>query len=108
MNAVQFLAVSLLMATTLAGAAESIEASALSVSDEALVRQLETKSWAAWKTHDAAFFEQFLADDHVEVHRYGITDKAAVIAGVRSPRASCRPILLDHSPLQRPQRTLCW
>src|SRR5437899_1865493 len=85
MNTAQFSTVSLLMATTLAGAAESLEASALSVSDETLIRQLESRSWVAWKTHDATFFEQFLADDHVEVHRYGITDKAAVVAGVRSP-----------------------
>ena len=85
MNAVQFSTVSLLMATTLAGAAESLEPSAFPVSDETLIRQLESRSWVAWKTHDAAFFEQFLADDHVEVHGHGITGKSAVVAGVRSP-----------------------
>jgi hypothetical protein len=85
MNAAKLSNLSLLMATTLAGAAGSLEPGALSASDETLIRQLESKSWVAWKTHDAAFFEQFLADDHVEVHRYGITDKAAVVAAVRSP-----------------------
>jgi hypothetical protein len=73
------------MVTTLAGAVESLEPSALSATDETLIRQLESESWIAWKTHDAAFFEKFLADDHVEVHGYGITDRTAVIAGVRSP-----------------------
>ena len=54
-------------------------------SDEALVRELESKSWIAWKNHDAIFFEQFLSDDHVEIHGYGIVGKAAVVESVRSP-----------------------
>jgi hypothetical protein len=85
MSTVQVSILFLLMATTLAGAAESLEPGALSASDEMLIRELESKSWVAWKTHDAAFFEQFLADDHVEVHGYGVTDKSGVVAGVRSP-----------------------
>jgi hypothetical protein len=48
------------------------------------IRALETESWLAWKSHDAAFFERFLADDHVEVHSYGIVGKSAVVEGVRS------------------------
>jgi hypothetical protein len=71
------------MATTFTGAAESLEPGPLSESDETLIRELESKSWVAWKNHDAAFFEQFLSDDHVEVH--GLTGKSAVVAGVCSP-----------------------
>ena len=61
----------------------ALDASA--TSDEATIRELEAKSWVAWKGHDSAFFEQFLSDDHVEVHAHGITGKAAVVEGVRSP-----------------------
>lgn len=85
MNSAQICIVSILMASTLASGAESLESSPLSTSDETLIRQLESKSWVAWKTHDGAFFEDFLSDDHVEIHGYGITGKSAVVAGVRSP-----------------------
>jgi hypothetical protein len=85
MTTAQISILALLMATTFAGAAESPDPTTLSASDETLIRELEARSWVAWKTHDAAFFEQFLSDDHVEVHGYGITDKSAVVAGVRSP-----------------------
>jgi len=84
MSTIQITAIFLLTATTFSGAAESLEPQALSASDEMSIRQLESRSWVAWKTHDAAFFEQFLAEDHVEIHGYGITNKAAVVAGVRS------------------------
>ncbi len=57
----------------------------LAAADEAEIRDLEAKSWVAWKNHDAAFFEQFLSDDHVEIHGYGVAGKAAVVDGVRSP-----------------------
>ncbi len=57
----------------------------LSKVDQSAIRDLETRSWIAWKNHDGAFFEQFLAEDHVEVHANGITGKAAVVDGVRSP-----------------------
>jgi hypothetical protein len=57
----------------------------LSMSDRTSIRDLETRSWIAWKNHDAAFFERFLAFDHVEVHADGIAGKAAVIEVVRSP-----------------------
>lgn len=66
------------LATTWAGAAE------LST-DQAAVGALEAQSWVAWQSHDAAFFEQFLSDDHVEIHGYGVVGKAAVVEGVRSP-----------------------
>ncbi len=53
--------------------------------DEAMVRDLEARSWVAWQNHDAAFFERFLSDDHVEIHGYGVAGKAAVVEGVRGP-----------------------
>ena len=56
-------------------------------SDEATIREMETKSWVAWKNSDAAFFEQLLSEDHVDVHSVAITGKAAVVAGVKS--AAC-------------------
>jgi len=63
---------------------------AASSPDEAIVRDLEAQSWVAWKVHDAVFFEQFLADDHVEIHGYGIVGKSAVVEGVRSPACVVR------------------
>ncbi len=79
MKAAALLAAGLLVAaSTWAGAAEPY-------ADEAAVRDLELRSWVAWQNHDAAFFEQFLSDDHVEIHGYGVVGKAAVVEGVRSP-----------------------
>jgi hypothetical protein len=79
------IAILLTIAATPLSAAESSHRVALSSVDDKLIRDLETKSWVAWQGHDARFFEQFLADDHVEVHGYGIMAKAAVVDGVRSP-----------------------
>jgi uncharacterized protein DUF4440 len=101
MNTIQVSVISLLTATTFSGAAESLEPGALSASDEMLIRQLESKSWVAWKTHDVTFFEQFLAEDHVEIHGYGITDKAAVVAGVRSPSCAVRTYSLGPFTVAR-------
>ncbi len=78
-------AVTLALAATLASAAEAPAPVALSAADDALIRDLEAASWVAWKNHDATFFERFLSDDHVEVHAYGLSGKAAVVDGVRSP-----------------------
>ncbi len=75
----------LAMAASPPFAAETPAPTTLSSSDETLIRELETKSWVAWKNHDAGFFEHFLSDDHVEIHTYGIVGKAAVVDGVRSP-----------------------
>jgi hypothetical protein len=56
---------------------------ALAPADEKAIRELEAQSWVAWKAQDASFFERFLSDDHVEIHGYGITGKAAVVEAVR-------------------------
>ncbi len=47
---------------------------------------LEKRSWEAWKARDSAFFRGLLSDDHVEVGFGGRAGKAAVVAGVGSPR----------------------
>jgi Domain of unknown function (DUF4440) len=64
--------------------AETIGPTVVLPSDEMAIRDLELKSWAAWKNHDAAFFEWYLSADHVEVHAHGIVGRTAVIDGVRS------------------------
>lgn len=45
---------------------------------------LERQSWVAWKDHDAAFFDRFLSDDHVELQGAGPMGKAPVVEGVAS------------------------
>jgi hypothetical protein len=75
----------LTIAAAALGAAESSTPAIPSPSDEVSIRELETRSWIAWKSHDAAFFKRFLSQDHVEVHPYGIVGKSAVVEGVRSP-----------------------
>lgn len=79
-----FAALLLSLAVHCVTAAEPPKNSALASSDDAMIRELETASWVAWKNHDGGFFEKFLSDDHVEVHSYGIVGKAAVVQGVRS------------------------
>ena len=78
-------ALALAMAATSPFAGETPTPTTLSSSDQASIRDLEARSWVAWKSHDAGFFEQFLSEDHVEIHAYGIVGKAAVVDGVRSP-----------------------
>jgi hypothetical protein len=43
---------------------------------------LEKQSWQAWKDHDAPFFQNFLADDHVEILSRGPVNKEAVVRSV--------------------------
>lgn len=57
------------------------------VADEAPFEELatlEARSWVAWKAQDARFFEDFLADDHVEVGPNGVLGKREVVAFIRS------------------------
>lgn len=46
--------------------------------------ELERESWMAWKAQDSAFFEGFLADDHVELTGGGPLGKGDVVAFIRS------------------------
>jgi hypothetical protein len=87
-------AIVLATAAAAAPAAEPAGPAPQSAADEALIRELEAKSWAAWKARDGAFFEQFLSDDHVEVHGFGIAAKAAVVEGVRSTACSVQSYAL--------------
>jgi len=87
-----------LLATTLA-------AVSLSPADDATIRDLESRSWVAWKAQDAAFFDQFLSDDHVEVHGYGVTTKASVVDAVR--RAGCVVQAYALGPLTLTHVALC-
>ncbi|MCK9686673.1 nuclear transport factor 2 family protein [Scleromatobacter humisilvae] len=87
-------AVVLALVATSPLAAETSAAPMLSASDQAAIRDLEARSWVAWKSHDSAFFEQFLSDDHVEIHGDGVAGKAAVVDGVRSPACVVRSYAL--------------
>jgi hypothetical protein len=69
----------LLMSCGVAAAIAAASPAFADAADEAEIRDLEARSWVAWKAHDGGFFEQFLSDDHIEVHNYGITGKAAVV-----------------------------
>jgi hypothetical protein len=70
------LAAALAAITTIAGPAAATD------SLESDLVAMEKASWIAWKSHDAKFFADFLSEDHVEVHGYGVTGKTEVIAGV--------------------------
>ena len=64
-------------------AAQSPGAANAAAEDVAIL-DLEAKSWVAWKAQDATFFEQFLSEDHVEVHGYGVAGKNDVVGAIRS------------------------
>jgi len=62
-------------------------AAAPPVDDAALERtivDLERGSWKAWKAQDSAFFDTFLAVDHVELMRGGPAGKRDVIGFIGS------------------------
>jgi hypothetical protein len=61
--------------------------------------KLEKQSWEAWKKRDGKFFQQFLADDHVEVGFGGVTNKATVVAGVASPICVVKSYEIDKFEL---------
>ena len=65
---------------------------------ETLIK-LEKQSWEAWKQRDGKFFQGFLADDHVELGSSGVTDKAAVVAGVASPGCVVKSFTVDKFQL---------
>ena len=53
-------------------------------STQQIVEDLERQSWVAWQHHDGAFYQRFLSDDHVEVHRTGLASKAQIVPFVAS------------------------
>ncbi|MDQ6769608.1 MAG: nuclear transport factor 2 family protein [Gemmatimonadota bacterium] len=60
------------------------EVSALAALKDTLVG-LEKQSWVAWKARDPKFFQQFLADDHVELLSSGPIGKAAAVGYIGKP-----------------------
>ncbi len=68
---------------------------AASETPEAELVALEKASWEAWKARDASFYERTLSDDHMDVHGFGIADKAAVVATVGSPACVVEGYTLD-------------
>jgi len=73
-------------------------------SDDALKNTLvtlEKQSWEAWKNRDAAFFRDFLSDDHLEVGPAGVGNKAAVVATVASPLCVVKSYEVDSFVLTR-------
>ncbi|HEY0437631.1 MAG TPA: nuclear transport factor 2 family protein [Phenylobacterium sp.] len=67
---------------------------------EAELIAMEKQSWVAWQGHDAAFFDRFLSDDHVEMQGFGPTGKAPVVAGVKSG-CTVTSYQVDHFKLTR-------
>jgi hypothetical protein len=70
-----------------------------SVLKETLIN-LEKQSWEAWKKRDGKFFQEFLADDHVEMGFGGRTDKANVVRFVASPVCVVKSYAVDRFELQ--------
>ena len=53
-------------------------------SAQAIIESLERQSWIAWQHHDGDFYQHFLSDDHVEIHRTGLASKAQIAPFVAS------------------------
>jgi hypothetical protein len=77
------------------GQAEKADKNALK---DTLIK-LEKQSWEAWKKRDGKFFQDFLADDHVEVGSGGRTSKAPVVAFVGSPACIVKSYAVDNFEL---------
>jgi hypothetical protein len=60
---------------------------------------LEKQSWEAWKKRDGKFFQEFLADDHVEVGLSGTATKAQIVAFVGSSLCVVRSYRVDKFEL---------
>jgi hypothetical protein len=63
---------------------------------EAHLIDLERRSWVAWQARDAAFFRQFLSDDHIEYGATGLADKSEVVATVGAPQCVVRSYAVDQ------------
>lgn len=94
--------------TARAAAHGSVSAASLRGATEGLkdtLVDLERRSWDAWKGHDAAFFQHFLSDDHVEVYGTGPTTKSAVVGGVRSGGCVVSSFAVDSFSMARFDRS---
>jgi hypothetical protein len=89
---VSITAVSILLLAGVRVSAESTDEAAIK---EELIK-LEKQSWEAWKNRDGKFFQDFLADDHVEVGMGGVAGKAEIVSFVGSPACTVKSYRLDH------------
>ncbi|MFL6753148.1 MAG: nuclear transport factor 2 family protein [Sphingomicrobium sp.] len=63
---------------------------------------LEKQSWAAWQRMDAAFWQRFLSDDHIEINGYvGAVGKKEVIGGIASKACKVSSYKVDHFIFRR-------
>ncbi len=62
-----------------ASACATSQAQPQNQSTQQVIEDLERQSWAAWQQHDGAFYQRFLSDDHVEIHRTGPANKAQIV-----------------------------
>lgn len=62
---------------------------------------LERQSWVAWQHHDAAFFANFLADDHVELGATGPAAKPLVVSFVGSGSCTVDDYTIDRFHVTR-------
>ena len=89
------------MAGLLVAATGTLAQGASDTSVKDAIIDLEKRSWVAWKGHDAAFFSDFLSDDHVEVGPRGILGKADIVAGVASLACKVESYAVDQFKFQR-------
>jgi hypothetical protein len=68
---------------------------------EHTLESAERQSWVAWQHRDGSYFQNFLADDHVEVGTTGLATKAQVVAFVGSPACVVTSYSVDHFHLTR-------
>ena len=65
--------------------------------DQQTLIDLEKQSWAAWQKMDAAFWDRFLSDDHIEISGHaGVTGKKNVLAGIQSKLCHVVSYKVDH------------
>lgn len=74
---------SLMMGVAVVGLLLPCVAAAADAGVEDTLIALEKQSWVGWQSHDGAFYEGFLSNDHVEMGFGGPSDKAEVVAGVK-------------------------
>jgi hypothetical protein len=61
----------------------------------------ERQSWVAWQKRDGSYFQNFLAEDHVEVGTTGLATKAQVVAFVGSPACVVKSYSVDQFRVTR-------
>jgi hypothetical protein len=72
---------------------------------EVTLVSLERDSWKAWREQDAAFFESFLAEDHVELGPNGPVDKHGVTDVIGNHACKVESYALDNFHVTRLSET---